>query len=360
MYAANGTASPVDVAAMFYTALNDPKPLTSDFSKDGLHFISTHADDSIRVASVGALAPTDAVPCTAFGAHLARFTHSSAVVTVAPRLPRDGHLHLLHLETACVIASLAHVTDAAPSPALTHSSPFFASLAQCPTSDVIGAVSALRAPRVMLFHPLVSGAIAVSSGRGITGSRTCLGFGGDGHTVLLGDDRCVRLYDRRKLFDEAVTEVANSAIFSQSPSGCRCKGVDFSADSSLALLTSACGEAVLFDLHARAVVRRYFHGDVKRHFTGTGDAPAARFLSPGAPVAETKVVQPGAVMLGGRHLLVYSEHADAGGNARLEMELQAKDSDVPSDMSVNPRYSLVSTAARSVTWWAFHFDSATK
>ncbi|KAK7196122.1 hypothetical protein NESM_000547100 [Novymonas esmeraldas] len=355
--AAAGDGAAVEVASMFYTGINEPRPTTMDFSFDGLHFASAHADDAVRLIDVGSMAPTDVILCDAFGVHNLRYTHSSCVVCVAPRFHLDGHLHLLNTETSQFFGALAYVSDAEPEIAPVPNAPVYSTLAQCPATDVLGAVVTAKA-RLALFHPLIAGCIAATPERTIVGGRACVQFSRDGHHIAIGDDHRIAVLDRRNLFQAPQVVLEHRHIFHTATSVTRCKGVEFSADESRLLLTSSNGEVVVHDWKRDEAVASYLHGDTKRHFIGAADAVGAQYACPHQ--AASPVLQLTSSMSGGRHLLVYAgcpprcSAAPARRQGRLLYELQSKDSDVPVAIAVNPRFQLAATAARSITWWALH------
>jgi WD40 repeat protein len=359
----SGLQAPIEVASMFYTGINEPRPTAMDFSFDGLHFASAHTDDAVRLIDVGGLHHNDTIVCDAFGVHNVRYTHSSAVVCVVPRFHLDGHLHLLNTETAQFFGEMAYLNDVEAEIPAVANTPVYSTLTQCPVTDVLGSVVAAKG-RFALFHPLISGCVAATAERTVVGPKPCVQFSSDGNAIALGDDHRVVVLDRRRLFDSAVVQRDTKQLFSSYSPLTRCKGVEFSADGSHLLVTSSNGEVVLYDWKREEVTVNYFHGDARRHFVGAGDAIGARFAFPGQPTSP--ILQPTSFMCGGRHLLVYdgnwsltasphpSETPRETQQGRLLYELQSKDSDVPVAVAVNPRYQVAATAARSITWWAFH------
>lgn len=346
---------PIEVASMFYTGINEPRPTAINFSFDGLHFVSAHTDDAVRLIDVGNMTNTDVIICDAFGVHNVRYTHSSSVVCVAPRFHLDGHLHLLNTETSQFFGEMAYLNDAESEMLPVANTPVYSTLAQCPATDVIGAVVVAKG-RLVLFHPLISGCIAATPERSILGSRACVQFSRDGHRIAIGDDHRIVLLDRRNLFRAPLAVLENKHVFTTSTSLTRCKGLEFSADASRLLLTSSSGEVVVYDWLRGETVANYFHGDTKRHFLGSADAIGAQHVFPYQ--AASPILQLTSSMTGGRHLLVYagcpSNSTASTRQGRLLYELQSKDSDVPVAIAVNPRLQLAATAARSITWWAFH------
>lgn len=358
---------PVEVASLFFTGLNEPKPTSIDFSLNGDYFISSHGDDALRLIDVCAMTHTQTIQCENFGVHAARFTQSSHVACVLPRHPLDGHLHLLNLETAQLVGELAYMNayerELHPFP----NTPVYSTLAQCPRTDLLGAVVSARGS-LALFNPLVSGAIASSAEKFLSGSKISLSFGPDGNHIVVGDDHRVTLFDRRMLFSSPVVGVANRDVFDEARDQARCKGAELSVDGENLLLTSSSGEVAVYNLRLEAVVCKYFHGDAKAHFVGSADATGAKYVHTHS--SPSLVAQPTSSMVGGRHLLVYDmfdpvyteDFMDNGSLSTsftpklgsLKYELQSKDSDVPVALAVNPRYSLVATAARNVTWWSFN------
>ncbi|CAJ1011522.1 hypothetical protein Q4I28_006835 [Leishmania naiffi] len=340
---------------MFYTGINEPRPTSMNFSFDGLHFVSAHTDDAVRLIDVGNMMNTDVIICDAFGVHNVRYTHSSSVVCVAPRFHLDGHLHLLNTETSQFFAEMAYLNDAESEILPVANTPVYSTLSQCPATDVIGAVVAAKG-RLALFHPLISGCIAATPERSIVGSKVCVQFSLDGHRIAIGDDHRITLLDRRNLFQAPQVVLENKRVFTMSASLTRCKGLEFSADASRLLLTSSSGEVVVYDWQRDETVVNYFHGDAKRHFLGSADAIGAQYVFPYQTASP--ILQLTSSMTGGRHLLVYAGcHSNSvypTRQGRLLYELQSKDSDVPVAVAVNPRLQLAATAARSITWWAFH------
>ncbi|KAG5470790.1 hypothetical protein LSCM1_02040 [Leishmania martiniquensis] len=351
--AVNGV--PIEVASMFYTGINEPRPTAMNFSFDGLYFVSAHTDDAVRLIDVGNMVNTDVIVCDAFGVHNVRYTHSSSVVCVAPRFHLDGHLHLLNTETSQFFGEMAYLNDAESEIVPVANTPVYSTLSQCPTTDVIGAVVAAKS-RLALFHPLISGCIAATPERSVVGSRACVQFSRDGHRIAIGDDHRIAILDRRNLFHSPQVMLENKRVFTMSTPPTRCKGVEFSADASRLLLTSSSGEVVVYDWQRDETVANYFHGAARRHFVGSADAIGAQHVFPHQ--ATSPILQLTSSMAGGRHLLVYagcpSNAVSSAQQGRLLYELQSKDSDVPVAVAVNPRLQLVATAARSITWWAFH------
>ncbi|GET91720.1 hypothetical protein, conserved [Leishmania tarentolae] len=352
---AAGDGVPIEVASMFYTGINEPRPTAMSFSFDGLHFVSAHTDDAVRLIDVGNMTNTDVIVCDAFGVHNVRYTHSSSVVCVAPRFHLDGHLHLLNTETSQFFGEMAYINDAESEMLPVANTPVYSTIAQCPATDVIGAVVVAKG-RLALFHPLISGCIAATPERSLVGSRACVQFSQDGHRIAIGDDHRVAVFDRRNLFRRPLVVLENRHVFTTSASLTRCKGLEFNADTSRLLLTSSSGEVVVYDWKRSEVVANYYHGDARRHFLGSADAIGAQHVFPYQ--ATSPILQLTSSMTGGRHLLVYagcaSKSAASTGKGRLLYELQSKDSDVPVAIAVNPRLQLAATAARSITWWAFH------
>ncbi|CCW60282.1 unnamed protein product [Phytomonas sp. EM1] len=360
---------PIEVASMFYTGLNEPKPTCMDFSLEGLSFISSHNDDALRLIDVASLNHTETIQCEHFGIHSVRYTQSESVVCVAPRLPLDGHLHLLNLETAQFFGEMAYLNELDSEIHPYPNTPVYSTISQCPATDVLGAVVTTKG-RLALFHPLISGAIAASGEKAVIGSKVALSFSHDGNRIIIGDDRRINLFDRRVLFSTPIVSLENQKIFSSSPELARCKGAEHCIDQSHLLLTSSSGEVVVYNWKLDRIVCSYYHGDAKRHFVGSSDAIGAKYIHPN--LRNSIIAQPTSSMVGGRHLLVYggyegNESGSIGeeevikGDFQSEMksgllryELQSKDSDVPIALAVNPRYSLVVTAARSLTWWAFN------
>ncbi|KPA85032.1 putative mitochondrial hypothetical protein [Leptomonas pyrrhocoris] len=261
---------------------------------------------------------------------------------------------------------MAYLNDTEAEIPAVANAPVYSTLTQCPATDVIGAVVSAKG-RLALFHPLISGCIAATAERTVVGPKTCVQFSNDGHSIAVGDDHRLVVLDRRYLFrPAAVTQRENKHLFSAYSPLTRCKGVEFSADGDHMLVTSSNGEVVLYDWKREEVQVNYFHGDAKRHFVGTGDAIGAQFALPGH--ADSPILQPTSFMNGGRHLLVYeggvgssapaAATVDAPRQGRLLYELQSKDSDVSVALAVNPRFQVAATAARSITWWAFHERSA--
>ncbi|CCW68451.1 unnamed protein product [Phytomonas sp. Hart1] len=361
---------PIEVASTFYTGLNEPKPTSMNFSMDGLSFISSHNDDALRLIDVASMHHTETIQCEVFGIHAVRYTQSAHVLCVSPRLPLDGHLHLLNLETAQFVGEMAYLNDLDGEIHPYPNMPVYSTLSQCPASDVLGAVVSAKG-RLALFHPLVSGAIAASADKTVNGNKVALSFNHDGHHILLGDDRRITLLDRRFLFASPVLCLENKKLFSSRPELARCKGAEYGIDQSHLLLTSSLGEVVVYDWKSGRVVCNYYHDDAKRHFVGSEDAIGAKYVHPN--LRDSMIAQPTSSMVGGRHLLVYGGYKNSADDeipkeeggvkadkqvevqaGPLHYELQSKDSDVPIALEVNPRYNLVATAARSVTWWAFN------
>lgn len=345
---------PIEVASLFYTGLNEPRPTSMDFSFDGLHFISSHNDDAVRLIDVGAMTHTDTILCETFGVHDVSYTHSSAVACVAPRFYLDGHLHLLNTETAQFFGEMAYLNDTEPELPVVANTPVYSTLVQCPVSDIIAAVIPSRR-RVALFHPLIAGAVAATPEHSITGAKTCITFSHDGTKVAIGDDHLITVLDRRLLDRGPVVSMPNASVFSVSPALARCKGLEFNTDAKHLLCTSSFGEVLQVDWAAEQPVQSYYDGDAKRHFVGSSDAIGARYIHPYRE--RSPVVQATSSMVGGRHLLLYDglqqRSAQSLGRGHLVYELQSKDSDVPVALAVNRRFNLVASAARNVTWWAW-------
>lgn len=373
---------------MFFTGLNEPKPTAMDFSPDGLSFLSAHGDDALRCIDVGALAHTDTIQCETFGVHNVRYTQSSQVACVAPRFPLDGHLHLLNVETAQFFGTMAYLNDLDSEIHPVVNTPVYSTIAQCPCTDVLGAVVSTKG-RLALFHPLIAGCIAASTERSVAGARPALSFSPDGNLIVIGDDHKVTLFDRRILFSCPVACCENSDLFRENAKHARCKGAEVNSDGERVLLTSSTGEVVVYNWKLDQVVCSYYHDDARRHFLGSGDAVGAQYVQPYVP--HSSIAQPSSSMNAGRHLLVYEGYSDSSIPAdsamevsaptssgssvssslhplsssqavlstsvrrgNLQYELQSKDSDVPVALAVNRRFQIVATAARNVTWWAFH------
>ncbi|PWV06058.1 hypothetical protein C3747_120g122 [Trypanosoma cruzi] len=347
--------SPIEVASHFFTGVNDPRVGTMDFSLDGQYFISSHADDALRLIDVLTMRHNETIQLEAFGVHCARFTQSSDVVCVAPRYSSDGHLYLLSLTSAQLFAAMAFVSDDVPELRAVSNTPVYSTISQCPQSDVIASVFSTQG-RLLLFHPLISGAIAASGERTVMGNRATVSFSPDGTKLVVGDDCRVRVFDYRKMFSSPLASLDNKAIFTESGAASRCKGAEVAADGSHLLLTSFGGEAVVYALQLGLVSCSYFHNVARRHFIGAGDAVGAKFMFPN--ITGSIVVQLSTYMNAGRHLLVYDGYdGQFSGSCRrgaLKYELQCKDSDVPVALSVNSKYALLATAARGVTWWSFN------
>lgn len=367
---------PLEIAAQFFSGLNEPRPTSLEFSLDGLFAISSHMDDAIRVVDVCSMSPSETIQCDLGGGVSAScFTQSSSIVCVAPRVAIDGHLYLLNIETASYVGAMAYVNDyEQEGELLPH--PFFSCVAQCPVSDVLGGVIGSKGA-LALFHPLVSGAVAATKNHFIRGEKPSIGFSRDGNKILVGGDEEVMVLDRRMLTSGPVKCLSNKKIFRYGPG--RCRGVQLSADSSRALLTSSNGEANVLHLHSEKLECTYFHHDAQRWFLGTSNNVPAKYMTP--HVSCSRVVQMTSSMNDGRHLLVYEPNSKEGIEAgigvvkqaekkdsdkllendlvesiaqgALKYQLQSKDSDLPVDIAVNPRFQLIATAARHVTWWTF-------
>lgn len=270
--------------------------------------------------------------------------------------------------------------------------PVYSYLAQCPQTDVLAAIVAGDG-RLALFHPLISGAIACTPAHTIQGSyKSSTSFSHDGNYIIVGDDATVRLYDRRMLFKAEVQTVSTSDVFARDAfssshppdsisnaergnltstisgprsggggsgnnrragtAAVRCKGAEVCVNSQYSLLTSACGEVVIYNWLSRSVEVNYYHDDARRHFVGSSDAIGAQYVNPS--VADSVIAQPTSSMVGGRHLLVYDGlHASSpSSRGSLLYELQSKDSDVPVGLAINRRFRLLAVAARNVTWWS--------
>lgn len=349
---------PVEVASYFFNGLSDPRVGTVDFSLDGRYFISSHADDALRLIDVLTMRHNETIQLETFGVHCAKFTQSSDVVCVAPRHGADGHLYLLSLTSAQFVSAMAFVSDDVQGLRDVSNTPVHSTIAQCPQSDVIASVFSTQG-RLLLFHPLISGALAASGERTVVGNRGAVSFSRDGTKLVVGDDHRVRVFDRRKLFSLPLLSVENKTIFADSGAAVRCKGAEVDADGSHLLLTSSGGEVVVYDVRRGEVACSYFHNVARRHFVGAGDAVGAKYVFPN--LAGSLVVQPSTYMSAGRHLLVYGGHDGRSSGPRqrgaLKYELQCRDSDVPVALSVNMKYALVATAARGVTWWSFNIDA---
>lgn len=349
---------PVEVVSYFFNSVNDPRVGTMDFSLDGNYFISSHADDALRLIDVATVRHNETIRLETFGVHCARFTQSSDVLCVAPRHSGDGHLYLLSLTKAQFFSAMAFVSDDVQLLREAVNTPVHTSICQCPQSDVIASVFSPQG-RLLLFHPLISGALAASEERTLSGHQCALAFSPNGDKLVIGDDNRVRVFDRRKMFAAPLMSLENRALFTESAGALRCKGAEVDAGGSRLLLTSSGGEVIVYDLLREELTCSYFHGVARRHFSGAGDAVGAKFVFPN--VARSPVVQPSTCMSAGRHLLVYSGY-DAGTTVprqrgALMYELQCRDSDVPVVSSVNLKYALVATAARGVTWWSFNIDA---
>lgn len=342
---------PVEVAAQFFTGLNEPRPLSLDFSLDGLFGVSAHQDGAVRVVDVQSMTPATTIVCDTFGVSSCRFTQSSGVLCTTPSLPLDGHLYLLDVERGTYIAALAYVNDLEQEVAVTQK-PVYSTLSQCPVSDVIASVIAAKGA-LTLFHPLVSGAVAVSPDGFVKGANPAVSFSPDGNTILVGGEERLQLLDRRKL-SSVVRSIPHQQIFRSNPS--RCRGAEVSASGQHILATSSKGEVVVLNAHTGEAELSYFHHDVTSFFSGAVNYVGARYATP--CLDNSRVVQMTSSMNGGRHLLVYRPPQGGGQQeamqyGSLEFQLQSKDSEVPVAITVNPRYQVVATAARYVTWWAF-------
>lgn len=365
---------PLEPAAQFFSGLNEPRPTSIEFSLDGFFAISSHMDDAVRLVDVSSMSPAETIHCEIGGVSSSCFTQSSSVVCVAPRLAVDGHLYLLNVETARYIGALAYVNDYEAETELTPH-PFYVCVTQCPVSDVLGSIIFSRGA-LALFHPLVSGAIAFTKDHLISGEKPQIGFSRDGNKILVGGDEKIMILDRRMLASGPVVSFNNSEIFRCSPG--RCRGIELSSDGTRALLTSSKGEANVLHLRSERVECTYFHHDVEKWFLGTSNNVSAKYMTPQLP--SSRVVQMTSSMNDGRHLLVYEPNPkewvemteekakDKVKNSKqlsentlnesvalgaLKYQLQSKDSDLPVAIAVNPRFQLIATAARHVTWWTF-------
>ncbi|KEG15584.1 COMPASS component SWD2 [Trypanosoma grayi] len=351
-------SSPIEVASYFFNGAGDTRVGAMDFSLDGRFFISSHTDDALRLVDVASMRHTETIQLELFGLHCARFTQSTDVVCVAPRHCADGHLYLLSLTTAQLFSAMAFVSDDVPELRAATNTPAYSTVAQNPQTDVIASVLATQG-RLLLFHPLISGALAASGERTVVGNRSTVAFSPDGSKLVMGDDHHVRLFDCRKLFTSPLVSLENKAVFTESGAATRCKGAEVSADGSHLLLTSSGGEAVVYDTKHDKVTCSYFHDAARHQFTGADDAVGAKYVHPN--VVGSMVVQPSTFMDAGRHLLVYGGHSTQSPQecqkGVLKYELRCKDNDVLVALCVNTRYALVATAARGVTWWAFNIDT---
>eukprot|EP00796_Vickermania_ingenoplastis_P002019 gene2019-1209_t len=340
---------PVEVVAQFFSGLNEPRPTTLGFSFDGLYAASSHLDDAVRIVDVGTLRHSETIRCNMCGISSALFTQSSCVLCVVPRIPVDGHLYLLNLETAKFCGAMAYLNDY-EEPLAPSQMPVYSAVTQCPTTDVIGTVISARGV-LALFHPLMSGAVAVTKDRIVKGGKPCVSFSKDGNTILVGGDDRVSVLDRRMLFSNPVTVLDHSEIFNEVPT--KCRGIEVSADSNRVLFTSSKGETNIFNLGTKQMECTYYHHDAKMLFSGATNNVSSRFVNPYVPAS--RVVQMTSSMSEGRHLLVYqpnpmqlASHDDSRvvSEGKLEFQFQSKDSEVPVAIAVNPRFQLVATAAR--------------
>lgn len=366
---------PLEVAAQFFSGLNEPRPTSLEFSLDGLFAVSSHMDDAIRLVDVCSMSPSETIHCDiGGGVSSSCFTQSSSVVCVAPRLAIDGHLYLLNIETASYVGAMAYVNDFEQEVDLLLY-PFFSCVTQCPVTDVLGSIIGAKGA-LALFHPLVSGAIAKTKDHFIWGEKPNVGFSRDGNKIVVGGDEKVMVLDRRMLTSGPVASFSNQKIFRYSPG--RCRGIELNADGSRVLLTSSNGEANVLDLVSERVECTYFHHDAQKWFLGTSNNVAAKYMTPHIP--SSRVVQMTSSMNDGRHLLVYEPNPNEGmertvalkkeerrpssgflesstsdniAQGALKFQLQSKDSDLPVAIAVNPRFQLIATAARHVTWWTF-------
>lgn len=359
--------APIEVCAQFFSGINEPRPVSLDFSLDGLFAISAHLDDAVRVMNVTTLAHCETIHCPSFGVSSSCFTQSPSVICVAPRLPIDGHLHLLNLETATFIGALAYINDFEAEIQVLQK-PVYSTIAQCPCTDVIGAVIGAKGT-LALFHPLVSGAVAVTREKFVKGEKPPISFDTNGYHIYVGGDDAISVLDRRSLGRGPITSFQTKNVFLHDPY--RCRGVESSVEQGRLLVTSSGGEANIFNWHTEVLESTYFHHDVQSLFLGAPNHVPARYLTPG--VSQSRVAQMTSSMNDGRHVLVYyptpaSEEAkvkkekdeaskimrkDSVQEGRLQYQLQLKDSELPVSFIVNPRFKMFGTAARHVTWWSF-------
>ncbi|EPY38598.1 COMPASS component SWD2 [Angomonas deanei] len=310
-------------------------------------FVSSHLDDSVRICHVPSMHHSDTIQCDNFGVHAARFTHSNHILCVAPRHQLDGHLHLLNVETAQFYSAMAYMDDVAGELVPQANTPVYNSIEQCPSTDVLAATLTVKGS-LALFHPLVGGAIACSPDRSVVGIKPCICFSPDGSQIAVGDDKQVTIFDRRMLFEKPLAQLKTNDIFTFNTSSARCRSIDVFADHYL--FSSSWGETLIYSVKERASVTNYFHNEVRRHFVGSSDAVGARYVHPYS--ADSCVVQPTCTLVGGRHLFLYEGATPDKEKGGLHCAVQAKDGDSPVSLSVNPRYNIVCTAARSITWWS--------
>ncbi|KAG8343489.1 hypothetical protein TRVL_05679 [Trypanosoma vivax] len=343
----------IGVVAHFFNGINEPRVSSVDFSLDGQCFVSAHKDGALRLINVMKIRHTETINFDGFDAHCARFTQSNNVVCVAPQHGVDGHLYFVDLSNACVFSASGFLCDEIGDIPVCGNAPVYSAIVQSPHSDVIASVFSPQG-RLLLFNPLISGALAASAERSIIGRTTAVSFSPDGRKLVVGDDQLVRLFDFRFMFNSAPVVLKNSQVFTQSGVAPRCQGAEVSADGSKLLLTSGAGEAVVYDLLDEKVVCSYFHGVAKNHFIGASDAVGAKYLYPF--IDNSLVVQPVTNANGDRPLLVYNTPIDyktiGSERGALLYELQCKDNGLPVAMAVNPRYALVANASRCVTLWS--------
>lgn len=353
-------APPIEVAGQFFAGLNEPRPTCVGFSRDGMLGFSSHLDNAIRIVDANSLTHSQTIFCDSCGVSAAVFTQSSSVLCIAPEMLFDGHLYLLNVETASFIGALGYVNDLAPEIPLT-SMPVYSTVSQCPTTDILGAVIHTKGA-LALFHPLVSGAVAVSQDKLVGGYRAFVTFSSDGNGIAVGCDDHVSLLDRRMLLSGPVRRLSSIQLFRRTPA--RCRGVEFPNEGGERLLvTSSLGEVNVFNLKKNTVECSYFHGQAMKLFDGSKNNVPARYLNP--HLRSSRVIQLTSSLSDGRHMLVYhpnpkqdasvSMSTEEGGEelvwGALAYQLQCKDSDIPVDVAVNPRLQVIATAARHVCWW---------
>ncbi|EAN80581.1 uncharacterized protein TEOVI_000502000 [Trypanosoma equiperdum] len=344
--------TPVEIAASFFSAYGDPRSTSIDFSLDGKYFLSTHTDDAMRLVDVTEIKHKETIALNTVGLWRARFTQSSGVVCLASHRPCDGHLYLLNLNTAQLFASMSFVSDTVPVVPAIPNRPAYTAIAQSPCNDTIAAVFSAQG-RLLLFHPLISGAVAASAENTFIGGGGAISFSPEGTQLLVSDDSCVRVYDYRKLFSGPLLTLQHNKMLPHCDS-CgerRCIGMDIGSGGEELLLTYECGGVLLYDLRQNAVRGANF--GIKGTIDGINSSCSvgARYVHP--YLGHSPVVQLDSTSGKDTRLLVYhgSRAKSRWGSLRYEI-LCVADGD-PIAMSVNPQYSMVATAAGGVTWWSF-------
>nr|CCC96118.1 unnamed protein product [Trypanosoma congolense IL3000] len=323
-----------------------------DFSLNGRHLLASTTDDSMYILDTYSLCHVGTFAMSTVGIHLARYTRTDGVVCVAPQRSADGNLYLFNLNAGKLFSAMSLISDDVSELVTAGKHPVYTAVAQSPSSDTIAALFSPKG-RLLLFHPLISGAVAASKENAVVGNSGVVSFSPDGEFLVVGDSECVRVFDYRKLFSGPLLKIDGRRILSSTDPlrECRCIGVDVDVGGSRLLITYEGGRVVLYDVRKNVLLGSDTDVAGNEHYRDSDDAIGARFLS-----SSTDAFSFCRLTMGERGtptVLVYSGCKRRNYWAELSQSVHCRGGGFPTAAEVCRCHKLMATAAGEVTLWSF-------